>query len=134
MAKGYNHITLIGNLGSDPEKFETKNGDNLVKLNLAVQTRTDSPVSWFTVLCFKQTADFVYNYLKKGQQVHVAGELSYQNKETKNGDKIKAFSILASSVIGLGKNQSESIKVETSTQNNNETKSDLSELNDEIPF
>lgn len=79
-----NSVTLIGNLGQDPELLTTDAGLKICSFNLATnenwrdkdgqrQTRTD----WHTVKAFGKQAETLAQYLRKGSKVAVSGSLRY---------------------------------------------------------
>lgn len=84
-----NRVTLVGNLGKDPEKFEfTRNGSlNLgVVLNLATRDKRSqsSETTWHTVMAFGVLAEQCLKYLTKGTLIYVEGTLSYKQQENSN--------------------------------------------------
>lgn len=89
----YNKITLIGNLGRDPEVRMIDNNRKVTSFSLATnKTYTNSrgekveKTEWFRISAWNKLADISENYLKKGSLVYVEGELStneYTDKEGK---------------------------------------------------
>lgn len=78
----YQQITLIGNLGNDPELRHTATGTPVCSFNLAVNKKwtgqdgqAQEKTTWFRVTTWKKTAEIVAQYLTKGSQVFVIGEL-----------------------------------------------------------
>lgn len=95
MAKGtVNKVTLIGNLGADPEIRYMPNGGAVATIRLATteawkdkqsgqqQERTE----WHRVVFYQRLAEIVGEYLKKGSKVYIEGSLRTQQWE-KNGEK-----------------------------------------------
>lgn len=89
-----NSVQLIGNLGNDPEQYNSKEGNPFVKFSLATndyykdkdgnrQTRTE----WHTVLAFGKKAEYVMESLKKGSQVAINGVLRYRTWTDKHEQK-----------------------------------------------
>ena len=80
MAIGYNHITLIGNLGKEPQVTE---GETLrASFSLAVdRVRTDDSgerreeTDWFTIVAWGRVAEVCREYLAKGSLVLISGRL-----------------------------------------------------------
>ena len=104
-----NRVTLIGNLGADPELKSTQSGRSVCNLNVAVnevwkdkqgqkQERTD----WFRVTVWGDQADNCAKYLKKGRSVCVEGRLQNRTWEDKDGQKRYATDIVADRVLFLG--------------------------------
>ena len=78
----HHKITLVGNLGQDPELRCTPSGQSVTNLNVATNRRfTDSngeqrnEVTWFRVSVWGKQAEACVNYLSKGRQVLVEGRL-----------------------------------------------------------
>ena len=113
----YQQITLIGNLGSDPEMRFTPTGVPVATFSLAV-TRTwvnnqgerQEKTVWTRVTCWRKLAEFVSQYLTKGRQVLVVGELEEPRAwiDKKTGDPRAGLEITATTVQFVGnKPQSE---------------------------
>lgn len=78
----YQHVTLIGHLGKDPEMRYTPAGDAFTNLRLAVSrrwTREDGQpqekTTWFNVTLWRRQAEVASQYLSKGSRVMIAGEI-----------------------------------------------------------
>ncbi len=87
----YQQLTLIGNLGSDPEMRNTANGVPVCTFRLAVNKQwhgqdgeQKEKVTWFRVTAWQKLAEVVNEHLRKGRRVMVVGELenpqAYLNK------------------------------------------------------
>ena len=90
----YQQITLIGNLGKDPEMRYTPSGVPITDFSLAVSRSWTSQdgqrqekTIWFRVTSWRKQAELVSQYLTKGSKVLVVGELdepyAYIDKEGK---------------------------------------------------
>ena len=78
----YQQITLIGNLGADPELRYTQNGTPVTSLSVATNRRwraqdgtTQEETVWFRVSAWERQAEACNQYLTKGQRVLVVGEM-----------------------------------------------------------
>jgi single-strand DNA-binding protein len=78
----YQQITLIGNLGNDPEMRYTPSGVPVTTFNVAVNRRwtnqdgqQQDKTIWFRVTAWRKTAELASQYLTKGRQVLVVGEV-----------------------------------------------------------
>lgn len=78
----YQKITLIGNLGRDPEMRYTPSGQAVTSFNLATnRTYTGSDgqkvkeTTWFRVSAWGKQAEICNNYLHKGSKVFIEGRL-----------------------------------------------------------
>lgn len=80
----YNEIHLIGRVGSDPEAKQI--GENkAVTFSLAWNKKKgqEQKTIWFRVTAWRQTADVVEKWVKKGDLLHVVGELDITEKDGK---------------------------------------------------
>jgi single-strand DNA-binding protein len=89
-----NKVILIGNLGRDPEIRYTQSGEPIANFTLATnevwndksgqrQERTE----WHRVEVFGKTAQIVRDYLTKGRQVYLEGQIRYEEWTDKDGNK-----------------------------------------------
>jgi single-strand DNA-binding protein len=79
----YEQIILIGHLGSDPELRETPTGVPCASFRMAVNRRwttndgqTQVKTNWYTITTWRRTAELTKQYLAKGRQVMIVGEIS----------------------------------------------------------
>ena len=89
-----NKVILLGNVGKTPDVQTTSNGTSVAKFTLATSERYKDRAGnikdlteWHTVRCWRATADFVGNYVKKGSQVLVEGKLHTESWEGSDGQK-----------------------------------------------
>lgn len=92
----FNTVIIGGRLTADPELKTTTNGTTVTSFDVAV-SRQDS-TDFFRVVAWKNTAEFVCKYFRKGSSVCVKGELQTRKYETKNGEKRTATEIVAREV------------------------------------
>jgi single-strand DNA-binding protein len=108
--KGLNRVTLIGNLGNDPEVKNLENNVKVAKFSLAttesykdengtLKTITD----WHSVVLWRGLADLTEKYLKKGSQIYVEGKLKNRSYDDKDGQKKYVTEIVAEELIFLDK-------------------------------
>ena len=104
----YNKITIIGNLGTDPEMRYTPSGSAVTSFRIAVN-RTYTTASgerredteWFTVNAWNQLAEQVNQYLTKGRQVYVEGRLNSRTWTGQDGQQRFNNEITANQVVFL---------------------------------
>jgi single-strand DNA-binding protein len=88
----FQQLILIGNLGSDPEMRYTQSGVPVTSFSLAVNRVWNSQdgqrqekTIWFRVSAWRRDAELASQYLTKGRQVMVIGEIeeprTYQDRE-----------------------------------------------------
>lgn len=112
-----NKAMIIGHVGQDPEVRYTGNATNGTKvatLRVATSERyrdKDGNVKelteWHSIVCWRQIADVVEKYVKKGTQVYVEGKLQTRSWEDK-GVKKYATDIVAQTLQLLGKKEQSS--------------------------
>ncbi|MBK31043.1 MAG: single-stranded DNA-binding protein [Legionellales bacterium] len=110
MARGVNKVTLIGNLGNDPEVRYSGNGNAVANVSLATaeswrdkdsgeqQERTE----WHRVVFFGRLAEIVSEYLHKGSQIYVEGRLQTNKWQDKEGNDRYTTQIVANEMQMLG--------------------------------
>lgn len=106
----YQQITLIGNLGNDPESRKTPSGKNVASFRLAVnKSWTDGSgekqekATWFRVSAWDKLAEIVSLYTAKGRQVMVVGEIEGTNAYIdKDGKPAASIEVTARTIKLLG--------------------------------
>ena len=152
MAGSLNKVMLIGRLGADPEIKQMVNGKNVARLSLATsQSWKDKnsgerkeKTEWHRIVIFNEgLISVVQQYLKKGANVFVEGQLSTRKwkDESSGQDKYSTEIILQgynSSLTMLdsrGKSDSQNLVSENkSSLPKDEMNQTNSDLDDEIPF
>lgn len=87
-----NKVILMGRLTGDPEVRYTQSNISVARFSLAVnrvgKAQEGQPTAdFFDIVAWRQTADFVGKYFKKGQQVLVEGNLRNNNWTDQQGQK-----------------------------------------------
>lgn len=91
--RGVNKVILVGNLGQDPEIRYMPNGGAVANLTLATseswrdkQTGENKEITeWHRVVIFGKLAEVAGEYLKKGSQVYIEGQLKTRKWEDQQG-------------------------------------------------
>ena len=104
-----NKVMLIGNIGNAPDCRTMPNGDPVAHFRLATSEGwTDRTTrerkehtEWHSIVCYRQQADFVRDYLGKGRQVYIEGKLRTDEYE-KDGVKRWSTKIIADEMQMLG--------------------------------
>lgn len=137
----YQQITLVGNLGSDPEMKYTPSGVPVTSFRVAVNkswtgqdgARQDK-TTWFRVTAWRQLAELCAKYLSKGRQVLIIGEVEEARPWTDREGNLRAsLEITAQTVKFIGSRGDDgggSYNGSATTSNDNE---DVSNEED-IPF
>ena len=103
-----NNITIQGRLTRDPEMKATASGVSCATFALACEQDYKNPngerdTDFFDVVAWRNTADFVQRYFRKGQMVVVRGRLQTQQWTAQDGSKRKTVQIVAENVYFCGK-------------------------------
>lgn len=95
----FNKVILMGRLCVDPELKQTQGGVSVTSFNLAVdrkgKTGEDKVCDFITVVAWRQTAEFICRYFKKGQAILVCGELQTRSWTDGSGNKRSAVEVVA---------------------------------------
>ncbi len=149
MAGSLNKVLLIGRLGADPEIKQMVNGKSVARLSLATsQTWKDKnsgekkeKTEWHRVVVFNEgLVNVVQQYLKKGAQVYIEGQLSTRKwKDEKSGQDKYSTEILIqgynSSLTMLGGGSQNNIASQDTKQSiENNSPANQNDLDDDIPF
>lgn len=109
MARGYSRVVIVGNLGRDPEMRYLPSGDPVVNFTVAVGRRrrgTDGnwvdETDWFRVNCFRRNAEVADQYLRKGSQVLVEGQLQIRQYTGNDGVERTSVEINCDNFTMLG--------------------------------
>ncbi len=110
--RGLNKVTLIGNLGKDPELQTLEGKIAVAKFNLAttdsykdVSGQTHSQTEWHNIVLWRGLADLAHKYLKKGSLVFVEGKIKTRNYDDKEGKTRYVTEIIAENFLMLDKPQ-----------------------------
>ena len=150
MAGSLNKVLLIGRLGADPEIKQMVNGKSVARLSLATsQTWKDKnsgekkeKTEWHRIVVFNEgLVNVVQQYLKKGAQIYVEGQLSTRKwKDEQSGqDKYSTEVIIQgfnSSLTMLGGGASQNNITSQAAKKNIDDGSQVAQndLDDDIPF
>jgi single-strand DNA-binding protein len=95
----YNEVKLGGRLTADPEFQTTASGVAKASFSVAVskQARKDEErkTDFFDVIAWRQTAEFISRYFKKGSSIFLTGSIQFRFYEGKDGKMNKVTEIVA---------------------------------------
>ena len=152
MAGSLNKVLLIGRLGADPEIKQMVNGKSVARLSLATsQSWKDKSTGerkekteWHRIVVFNEgLVNVVQQYLKKGAQVYVEGQLTTRKwkDESSGQDKYSTEIVLQgynSSLTMLdGRTKGDNtnlVKENKSSLPNDDINQENTDLDDKIPF
>lgn len=107
MAKSLNRVTILGNLGKDPEFQTTPSGASVCKFSVATtesyKDKSDNwqeVTDWHNVVFWNRLAEIANEYLQKGNKVYVEGKLKTRSYE-KDGETKYITEIIGNNLVLL---------------------------------
>ena len=101
----FNKITIVGNLGRDPELRYTPQGTAVCQFSVATNERRRDKsgeqqdiTTWFRVTAWGKQAENVSKYLSKGRRVYVEGRLHMEEWTDREGKTRQTLEVNASDV------------------------------------
>ena len=105
-----NKLTIIGNVGNEPEMRFTPNGKPVTSFSVATNWLYTSSegerrqeTEWFNVVAWNRLAEQCNQFLAKGRLVYVEGRIHTRNWEGQDGQQHSKIEVIASRVIFLEK-------------------------------
>jgi single-strand DNA-binding protein len=104
-----NKVTLLGNVGKDPEIRSTAGGTMVANFTLATSDRQKDAqgnwqdrTEWHNLVAFKRTAEIVRDYVKKGSKLYIEGKITTRSWDDKeSGQKRYKTEILVNELVLL---------------------------------
>ena len=87
MSRSVNKITLIGNVGRDPDIQQTKSGTKVAHFSIATNRRApagadqEERTDWHRLTLWSKQAQFAEDYIRTGDRIYVEGRLEYDSYE-----------------------------------------------------
>lgn len=139
-----NRVILVGRITKDPELRKTQSGLSNVSFILAVNRNIkkegQQEADFVNCVAWRQTADFMANYVKKGSLIGVEGRIQTRNYKDKAGKRVYVTEVVCDSVQSL-ESRREATQGTTMTTNQyapiSEASNDYGDLNitsDDLPF
>lgn len=138
-----NKVTLIGNLGKDPEIRSTQDGRELASFSIATteswkDKKTGEKISkseWHNVTAFGAVVGVIKNYIKKGSKLYIEGKLETNKYTDKNGVEKYTTKIILQKLLMLGsKNSTQETKQEQPKMSQQDSNAIDDFGNDYVPF
>lgn len=105
----FNKITLIGNLGRDPELRYTPQGDAVCSFTMATSEKKKDKegnfqdvTTWFKVTLWRKQAENAAKYLSKGRQVYIEGRLGVEEWQDRDGKERYTLAVQATDMQFIG--------------------------------
>ncbi len=160
MAGSLNKVTLLGNLGRDPEIRTTQNGKKIANFSIATSERwrgsdgqQQERTEWHRIVVFSEgLVGVIERYVKRGSKLYIEGQLQTRKWQDKQGqDRYSTEVVLknfSSQLIMLDGRSSEGGYQQSSAGSGNNSSQDMNDdgamadnsydsnqdLDDEIPF
>jgi len=140
-----NKVTLIGNLGQDPEVRYMPSGDAMVTLSLATtekwkdkQGDQQEKTEWHRVVMFGKLAEIAGEYLRKGSQVYIEGRLQTRKWTDKDGQDRYSTETVSNKMLMLGSKNGSADRGDRSQPSRGNSASSggdgVEDMADDIPF
>lgn len=98
MALNLNKVILSGRMTADPELKQTNSGTAVLSFTIAVDRRHqkdgEKQTDFINVVAWKQTAEFIAKYFRKGSAICVVGNLQTRTWTDQNGQKRYATEVM----------------------------------------
>ncbi len=107
MAKGLNKVLLIGRLGADPEIRYTSDGTAVANFSIATNRpikrgeQWEEETDWHKIVAWKRLAEVCSEYLRKGSNIYVEGQLRTRSWEDRDGNKRWTTEVVARDMMML---------------------------------
>ncbi len=102
-----NSVVIMGRLTYDPELRTTPNGISVVSFQVACdrnyqKSGEDKKTDFIDLTAWRQTAEFISRYFRKGSMIAVEGSIQTENYTDKDGNKRKRVQVVANNVSFCG--------------------------------
>ena len=100
----FNKVILVGNMTADPELKQTPSGLSVCSFSIAVNRRfakteqAQQTVDFINIVAWRQQAEFVSRYFKKGNPILICGQLQTRTWTDNQGQKRYATEVVADEV------------------------------------
>ena len=104
----FNKVILVGNMTADPELKQTTSGTSVCSFSIAVNRRfskaeqSQQTVDFINIVTWRQSAEFVSRYFKKGNPILICGQLQTRTWTDNQGQKRYATEVIADEVSFVG--------------------------------
>ncbi|MBW2163739.1 MAG: single-stranded DNA-binding protein [Deltaproteobacteria bacterium] len=136
MAKGLNKVLLIGRLGADPEIRYTSDGTAVANFSMATNRpikrgdQWEEETDWHRIVVWRRLAEVCGEYLRKGSNVFVEGQLRTRSWEDRDGNKRWTTEVVARDMMMLDSKGDRASGTETGT----DLEPPQPPIEDDVPF
>lgn len=98
-----NVVALMGRLTADPELRHTSTDIPVTRFSIAIQrsyvkSGEERKTDFIDIVAWRNTAEFVCRYFRKGQLIAVEGSIQTGSYQDRDGNKRRSFEVLANNV------------------------------------
>lgn len=137
-----NKVILIGNLGRDPEVHTAaSNGHLIAQLSLATTRRVkmqdgsyENETEWHRVVCFGKTSEVARDYLAKGRQIYIEGQLRTRKYKDKQGIERWVTEVICDQLKMLGRKDDAAPAAAPAPAPRSSAQASTPTYDDEVPF
>lgn len=108
-----NKVTIVGNVGADPEIKSISSGTKVTNLSVATSMKYKDKngdqvekTEWHRIVCWGRLAEICEEYISKGSRVYVEGRLETRKWQASDGTDRYTTEIVASQVLSLSRSAS----------------------------
>ncbi len=105
----FNKITVVGNLGRDPELRYTPQGDAVCNISVATSEKKrdkagdlQDVTTWFRITLWRKQAENAAKYLTKGSPIYVEGRLRVEEWADREGKNRYTLEVQATDMQFIG--------------------------------
>lgn len=143
-----NKVTLIGNLGSDPEVRHLESGTVVAKFSVATNENYKDKsgewqkiTQWHDVVAWRGLAEYSERSLKKGSLAYVEGKLTHRKWQDKEGNDRYTTEVVANSLRSLERREANTLSgggdfpsATSATKSSNNPAPKVEADDDDLPF
>lgn len=102
-----NSVVIMGRLTYEPELKSTPSGVSVIRFQIACDRNytpkgQDKQADFIDCVAWRQTAEFISRYFRKGSMIAIEGAIQTENYTDKNGNKCKQVEVLVNQVSFCG--------------------------------
>ena len=137
----FNSITLVGNLGRDPELKYSRTGTPVCQFTMATNERRknkegerEDVTTWFRVTLFGRQAETASQYLSKGRQVYIQGRLRDEAWQDRDGKERHTLEVTADNMQFIGPSPERETEMGNTTNQPRQQPQEPDLSDEDIPF
>jgi single-strand DNA-binding protein len=128
-----NKVIMIGRLTKDPEVKKTQSNKTVANFTVAINDKySKDKTDFINCVAWEKTAEYLGNYVKKGNLIAVEGRISTRNYDGSDGKKVYITEVVCDSVQGLERSDQPQAKPDVKPWQKFEEPIDIDE--DVLPF